>query len=96
MAMQRLLDGQKSNIYNAGIGRGYSNKEVLEMVKSVTGLTLNVKYVERRPGDAGALYASIDKIKKDFSWEPKYGLKEIIESAYAWHKKYPRGYAKIV
>ena len=67
MAMQRLLDGQKSNIYNAGIGRGYSNKEVLEMVKSVTGLTLNVKYVERRPGDAGALYASIDKIKKDFS-----------------------------
>lgn len=95
IAMQKLIDGVGSNFYNAGIGQGYSNKEIIDMVTSVTGLNLRIKYGERRPGDADALFASIDKIKKDFSWTPKYGLKEIIETAYAWHKTHPQGYANI-
>jgi len=95
IAMQKLLDGSESNFYNAGIGRGYSNKEVIGMIKSVTGLDLKIKYGARRVGDADALYASIDKIKKDFSWEPKYGLKEIVETAYLWHKNRPQGYANM-
>lgn len=93
IAMQKLLDGGNSNYYNAGSGRGYSNKEILDAVKNVIGAELNVNYVPRRPGDADALYASIEKIKNDFSWTPKYGLKEIVESAYAWHKNHPQGYS---
>lgn len=93
IAMQKLLDGGNSNYYNAGSGRGYSNKEILDAVKNVIGTELNVNYVPRRPGDADALYASIEKIKNDFSWTPKYGLKEIVESAYAWHKNHPQGYS---
>ena len=62
------------------------------MVKSVTGLPLNVKFGPRRAGDAAALYAKVDKISKDFDWEPKYSLKEIIETAYKWHKSHPEGY----
>ena len=95
IAMQKLLEGAESNFYNAGIGRGYSNKEVIDTVKSVTGLNLKIKYGLRRAGDANALYASIDKIKKDFAWQPKYGLKEIVESAYSWHKNHPKGYANM-
>ncbi len=95
IAMQRLLDGVESNFYNAGIGRGYSNKEVIDMVRSVTGMDLKIKYSQRRLGDADALYASIDKIKKDYNWAPKYGLKEIVETAYSWHRNHPHGYANI-
>ena len=95
IAMQKLLEGAESNFYNAGIGRGYSNKEVTDMVKSITGLDLKIKYGPRRAGDADALYASIDKIKKDFSWQPKYGLKEIVETAYLWHKNHTEGYANM-
>ena len=95
MAIQKLLDGGESNIYNAGIGRGYSNKEILDAVRNVIGSDLKIKYVARRPGDAGALYASIEKIKNDFSWSPKYGLTEIVESAFAWHKNHPSGYANM-
>ena len=65
------------------------------MIKNVTGLELKIKYGERRQGDADALYASVDKIKTDFTWSPKYGLKEIVETAYAWHKNHPQGYANI-
>ena len=95
IAMQKLLDGARSNFYNAGIGKGFSNKEVIDMVKSVTEMDLKIKYSARRAGDADALYASIDKIKKDFAWQPKYGLKEIVETAYLWHKNHPQGYANM-
>ena len=94
-AMQKLLDGAESAFYNAGIGKGFSNKEVIDMVKQVTGLEMKIKYSDRRAGDADALYASIDKIKNDFSWQPKYGLKEIVETAYLWHKNHPDGYANM-
>jgi len=94
LALERLVEGGESDYYNAGVGEGYSNKQVMEMIKEVTGLDFKVKYGKRRKGDADALYASIDKIKKAFDWEPKYGLKEIVESAYKWHKNNPRGYEK--
>lgn len=94
LAMERLMDGEKSGYYNAGVGEGYSNKQVMEMIRKVTGLDFKVNYGERRKGDADALYASIEKIKKDFNWEPEYGLKEIVESAYKWHKAHPGGYKK--
>lgn len=93
IALRKLLGGSESNFYNAGVGRGYSNNEVVEMVKKVTGLSINVEYGPRREGDADSLYASIDKIKKDFIWQPKYGLKEIIETSYMWHKSHPMGYS---
>lgn len=92
LALKALLKGAESNYYNAGSGKGYSNKEVVEMIKKVTGLNLKVKIGPRRPGDADKLYASITKIKKELGWRPKYGLKEIIEMAYLWHKSHPEGY----
>jgi len=94
LALKELMNGAESNFYNAGYGKGYSNKQVVEMIKEVTGLDFKVKIGPRRPGDTAALVASIDKIKADFGWEPKYGLKEIIESAYLWHKNHPKGYSK--
>ncbi|MBI4153550.1 UDP-glucose 4-epimerase GalE [Candidatus Woesebacteria bacterium] len=94
LALKALMNGAKSNFYNVGQGKGYSNKQVVEMIKEVTGLDFKVKIGPRRAGDTAALVASIDKIKTDFGWEPKYGLKEIIESAYLWHKNHPEGYKK--
>jgi UDP-glucose 4-epimerase len=92
IAMQKLFDGAQSAFYNAGIGRGYSNKEIIGAVKNITGMDLKVKYGPRRAGDADVLYASIDKIKKDFDWQPKYSINDIVKTAYLWHKTHPSGY----
>jgi UDP-glucose 4-epimerase len=92
IALERLLKGEKSNYYNVGIGAGYSNNEVIEMVRNVTGIEPKVKYGPRRDGDADKLVASVEKIKSNFNWQPKYTLKEIVESAYKWHKNHPGGY----
>ena len=93
-AVESLISGGESDFFNAGAGKGYSNKEVIGMIGEVTGVEVKVKYGPRRQGDAAALYASIDKIKDKLGWEPEYGLKEIIESAYKWHSQNPEGYKK--
>lgn len=90
--MGKLLEGSGSQYYNAGMGKGYSNKEVIAMVEEVTNSKVNLKISPRRSGDANALYASNEKLKRDLNWEPKYSLKEIVQSAYLWHKSHPRGY----
>lgn len=94
LALEKLMGGGKSDFFNAGVGRGYSNKEVMAEIVRVTGLDFKVKYEERREGDADELVASNEKMKKELNWEPKYELSEIIESAYKWHKSHPKGYTK--
>lgn len=93
LAIEKLANGGESDFYNAGIGKGYSNKEIIDMIKEVTGIEIKVKYGERRLGDADSLYASNEKIKNKLGWQPQYGLKEIIETAYKWHQSHPNGYS---
>lgn len=95
IAIQALMNGGQSAFYNAGMGRGYSNREVIEMVEKITGAKVNVKIVSKRDGDAGVLFASNDKIKKELNWAPKYDLQKIVESAHLWHKGHPAGYANM-
>jgi len=68
---------------------------MVETVKKVTGLAVDVEYGSRRRGDADSLYASIDKIKKNFNWSPKYTLEDIVKTAHLWHKSHPNGFTKV-
>lgn len=93
LAIESLFNGGKSDVYNVGIGQGYSNREVISQIEQTTGQKINVKVVPKRSGDANALYAKVDKVKSALGWQPKYSLKEIVESAYLWHKSHPNGYS---
>ena len=90
-----FLDNGKSEVFNLGIGKGYSNKEIIEMIKKVTGLELKIKYGPKRVGDANSLYASNEKIKKVLGWIPTYNLKDIVKSSFIWHNTHPNGYKNI-
>jgi UDP-glucose 4-epimerase len=93
-ALEYLFSGNKSNYFNVGTGKGYSNKEILEMIKKISGVNFPVEIGARRPGDPDAIYADNSKIKKILNWEPKYSdLKTIIKTAWNWHKSHPNGYA---
>lgn len=92
-ALKALEGGAQNTVYNAGVGKGYSNLQIVEMIKKVTGISLRVKFGPRRPGDAAALYASSRKIKKELGWEAKYSnLETIIKTAWLWHKNHPEGF----
>lgn len=92
LALGRLFLGGQSTAFNAGLGRGYSNREVIKAVEAVTSNKVDVNVLPKREGDANALYADITKIKSELNWNPKYSLNDIVKSAYLWHKSHPSGY----
>ncbi len=93
LALKALENGAKTTVYNAGVGQGYSNLEIVKMIKKISGIDFLVKFGDRRSGDAAALYASPEKIKKKLRFEPKYsGLETIIKTAWNWHKNNPNGF----
>jgi len=88
IALEYLLDGGESDVFNCGYGHGFSVKEVVETVKKVTGREFKVIEAERRPGDPPFLVADNSKIKKKLQWKPKYDdLEFIIKTAWDWEKK---------
>jgi UDP-glucose 4-epimerase len=93
LAMQALLQGRPSIKYNLGNGRGYSNLEVVEVAREVTGQPIPAEIGPRRPGDPDKLIASSEGINHDLDWQPQYAsLRSIIESAWRWHQAHPNGY----
>ena len=88
LGLKHLLSGGGSEFYNLGSGKGYSNKQILEAVKKVTGKNFEVKYGPRREGDPPTLLASSEKIKKELGWDPKYkSIEEIVTTAWKWYQK---------
>jgi UDP-glucose 4-epimerase len=91
-----LLENLKAGeglFYNLGVGKGYSNREIIAAVEKVTGKKIAVKECPRRPGDPPELYAMAGKIKKELGWEAKIvDLEEIVGTAWKWFKAHPEGY----
>ena len=87
LALEKLQNDKGQYFYNVGTGEGYSNKEVLEMIKKISKKDLKIKITKRRPGDAEILIADPTKIGKELGFSPKYSdLETIVKTAWEWHK----------
>jgi UDP-glucose 4-epimerase len=87
-SLRYLENGGESQILNCGYGEGYSVRQVIERMKAISGVDFPVIDGERRAGDPACVTASVEKIKKVLSWQPKYNnLDAIISSALAWEKR---------
>ena len=83
-----FLDNNPSDIFNAGYGKGYSVKEVIETMKKVTNTNFQVDVTSRRIGDPAALISNNTKIRTKMNWIPKYDdLDLICKSAFEWENK---------
>jgi UDP-glucose 4-epimerase len=92
-AVDYLQKGNESNIFNLGNGVGFSVKEIIDSAKQATNEDIKVVIGERRAGDPAKLIASNEKAKKILGWEPKYtDVKDVIGTAWGWHKNHPDGY----
>lgn len=93
LALDRLMKGEPSTIYNLGNGKGFSVKEVIEVSRNVTNREIKSEVAERRAGDPAVLIASSEKAMKELGWNPKFNsLETIIETAWNWHLNHPNGY----
>ncbi len=91
--MNALRPGE-TRAYNLGIGKGYSNRQIVESVKRVTGRDFRVIEGPRRAGDPPELYADPRKIRSELGWSARTtDLDDIVRTAWNWFKAHPRGYA---
>ncbi len=71
-----------SGCYNVGTGRGHSVREVIEMVRKVTGRTVPETVADRRPGDPPELVADSRKIQEQLGWKAEQDLEAAVRSAW--------------
>jgi len=82
-ALDACTPGQH-RIYNLGVGNGFSNREVLDMCREVTGQEIPAVIAPRRPGDPAVLVASADRIKAELGWVPDRQLRSMVADAWAF------------
>lgn len=87
LALEHLLRGGSSAVYNLGNNKGHSVREVIETARRITKRPIPAVEAERRPGDPAFLVADSSRIRRDFGWRPRYeNLTHIIETAWVWHQ----------
>lgn len=95
LALQYLQAGNESDAFNLGSSTGFSNKQILQAARKVTGKEIPAKISPRRPGDPDTLIADSTKARKILKWVPQYdNIEEIIQTAWNWYNKNPNGYTK--
>jgi UDP-glucose 4-epimerase len=72
LGLEYLLQGEESEVFNLGNGRGFSVREVIETANKVTGKQIKIEERDRRPGDPPILVGSSDKARKILGWQPQY------------------------
>lgn len=93
-ALEKLSNDtiEGTDVFNLGVGEGYSNLEIIDKVKEVSSKDFKVKIGPRREGDPAKIYADNTKAREVLNWTPQFGLDEIIQSAWRWHSTHPNGY----
>ncbi|MFC0342494.1 UDP-glucose 4-epimerase GalE [Paracoccus niistensis] len=80
-----LSAGGDNQILNCGYGQGYSVKQVVDVVQSVSGTTLQLLLADRRPGDLPQVIADPTRLMTLLDWKPRYNsIETIIRHAFAW------------
>lgn len=88
LSLDWMLKNKQCNDFNLGNGTGFSVKELIEVVRSVTKKDVKVVETVRREGDAGTLIGASDKAHKILGWKPKFdSLEVIIKTAWDWHQQ---------
>jgi len=88
LALKKIQTAPGNYVYNVGTGVGFSNREIVTMVETVSRQKVQVTEAPRRPGDADELIADPTKINSELGFTPKYSdLETIVKTAWQWHNK---------
>jgi len=86
-ALEHLRKGGDNLVANCGYGRGYSVKQVLDMVECVSARHFERRIAPRRRSDAIEVVAEADLIRDTLGWKPRYDdLAVIVEHALRWEE----------
>ncbi len=89
LALQYSIKNNKEKaceVFNLGTGNGITVLEAIQAFEKVSGVQLNYEIGPRRAGDIVAIYANNDKAVKELGWNCKYGLEEMMLTAWQWEQ----------
>jgi UDP-arabinose 4-epimerase len=88
LALKTLLGGGPSIQLNLGTGKGYSVREVIQMVEKVASKPVPVNFAPRRDGDVPALVSDARLSRETLNWEPQCSdLETIVKTAWLWRSE---------
>lgn len=86
-ALDHLRSDGGSLVANVGYGKGYSVREVLDVVLKVHGADFEIRQSGRRAGDPASIVANADRMRRDLGWTPAHDdLDKIVGHAIAWER----------
>jgi UDP-glucose 4-epimerase len=86
LALDAAVPGEH-RIFNLGTGSGFTNKQVVDVAREVTGAELPVEIAPRREGDPATLVASSAKARDELGWVPqKATLHDMIGDAWSFYR----------
>jgi UDP-glucose 4-epimerase len=87
LLLGHLRSGGESTTLNCAYGQGYSVRQVVDMVKDVSGVDFRVDEGPRRAGDPAAITATGEKVRALLGWTPRYDdLRTIVTHAFGWER----------
>jgi UDP-glucose 4-epimerase len=89
-ALERLLNKKNESpmeVFNIGLGVGYSVLELIQIFESISGQKLPYEIAARREGDVPELTASTSLANKKLEWSAKRDVFDMVNSAWEWEKK---------
>lgn len=75
-----------AEVFNVGTGTGYSVMEIIKTFERVNGVKVNYQISPRRAGDIEKVWANPQKANSQLGWRAKYGLEQMLASAWKWEK----------
>ena len=91
-ALERAEKVNGVEYFNVGTGTGYSVLEIVKAYEKATGLKVNYKIVDRRPGDIATCYADPKKAYEVLGWRAENDIDDMCRDLANWMKKNPNGY----
>ncbi|TDT42977.1 UDP-galactose 4-epimerase [Halospina denitrificans] len=86
-ALEYMNQGGDSQVLNCGYGRGFTVREVIDVVQRLSGVAFPVSETARRAGDPEALMADNTRIRGTLDWQPAYDdLDTIVQTALDWER----------
>ena len=87
LLLDYLRGGGRSVTLNCGYGQGYSVRQVIDMVRTVSAVDFAVREAPPRPGDPAFVVARADKVRQLLGWVPHHAdLEQIVRGAYEWER----------
>ena len=83
VAAQRLAAGEDLlPVYNLGSGTGSSVREIMDAIRTATGIDFTPEIGPRRPGDPDRIVATGEAAARDLDWKMRHTLEDMVRSAW--------------